>query len=447
MSGGALGTTLATATRTSNQPHLSDQWAADLRKAGAELLSEEPPVGMGTRPYIPRGYQVLAGILRNGNYDPHFLNPIAEHVVQLDAKDTNRTRPFWPDFGGDERGIFNIVGQDGAAGYQPITGILEALGHSPEAATKFFHDQPTAYNTDGTVNPNGKPRPADYLHYLAHDKEFKPDTLSYDKDAQAKSQASGPLAFGHALEAATSGHPYDETPNPPLQHRADQAEVMTKVMDEFGHTTAGGSLARITGKDAPLAALRPSLGHLVADYMGDVQHSFSKFDNTLPVNGALANLDPSHVRAVLNQLGRDPEAYGSVINAQQAYTTALIHREFAGGETNAAKLALPIDNAASSGGAIAFHLFTDAASGRDSVVHRDPADGGYRLATAEPHAEPVPGLPLSTFGAPRLAVAEAVARLDLGGLPFVFFTDAATGRGNVLYHRYDGHYGLITPVL
>ncbi|WP_157536105.1 hypothetical protein [Kitasatospora mediocidica] len=23
--------------------------------------------------------------------------------------------------------------------------------------------------------------------------------------------------------------------------------------------------------------------------------------------------------------------------------------------------------------------------------------------------------------------------------------DAATGRGNVLYHRYDGHYGLITP--
>ncbi|MFD5463369.1 HPF/RaiA family ribosome-associated protein [Kitasatospora sp. NPDC127059] len=94
-----------------------------------------------------------------------------------------------------------------------------------------------------------------------------------------------------------------------------------------------------------------------------------------------------------------------------------------------------------------FHLFTDAVSGRDSVVHRDPADGGYRLATTEPHAEPVPGLPLSTLGAPRLAVAEAVARLDLGGLPFVFFTDAATGRGNVLYHRYDGHYGLITPVL
>ncbi len=94
-----------------------------------------------------------------------------------------------------------------------------------------------------------------------------------------------------------------------------------------------------------------------------------------------------------------------------------------------------------------FHLFTDAASGRDSVVHRDPADERYRLATADPQAEPVPGLTVSTLDVPQLAVAAAVARLDLSGLPFVFFTDAATGRGNVLYHRYDGHYGLITPVL
>ncbi|GAA1227649.1 HPF/RaiA family ribosome-associated protein [Kitasatospora nipponensis] len=94
-----------------------------------------------------------------------------------------------------------------------------------------------------------------------------------------------------------------------------------------------------------------------------------------------------------------------------------------------------------------FHLFTDAASGCDSVVHRDPSDDGYRLATADPQGEPVPGLRVSTLAVPRLAVADAVSRLDLGGLPFVFFTDAATGRGNVVYHRYDGHYGLITPVL
>ena len=29
--------------------------------------------------------------------------------------------------------------------------------------------------------------------------------------------------------------------------------------------------------------------------------------------------------------------------------------------------------------------------------------------------------------------------------PFLFFRRATQGRGALLYHRYDGHYGLITP--
>ncbi|MGW4806712.1 ribosome hibernation promotion factor [Kitasatospora sp. NPDC004272] len=101
-----------------------------------------------------------------------------------------------------------------------------------------------------------------------------------------------------------------------------------------------------------------------------------------------------------------------------------------------------------------FHLFTDAASGRESVVYRGTA-GGYRLASAGAPPLPVPGLVASRLGVPGLVASRlgvpvlspelARERLDLTGLPFVFFTDAATGRGNVLYHRYDGHYGLITP--
>ena len=31
------------------------------------------------------------------------------------------------------------------------------------------------------------------------------------------------------------------------------------------------------------------------------------------------------------------------------------------------------------------------------------------------------------------------------GHRFLFFENAATGRGSVLYRRYDGHYGLIEP--
>ncbi|WP_327418224.1 HPF/RaiA family ribosome-associated protein [Streptomyces sp. NBC_01233] len=95
-----------------------------------------------------------------------------------------------------------------------------------------------------------------------------------------------------------------------------------------------------------------------------------------------------------------------------------------------------------------FWLFTDLASGRDSVVYRDVRTGRHRMASLGPlgRERDVDGLPdMSTVPVPTSSVAEAVSRLQLTGLPFVFFNDTATGRGGVLYHRYDGHYGLITP--
>jgi ribosome-associated translation inhibitor RaiA len=94
-----------------------------------------------------------------------------------------------------------------------------------------------------------------------------------------------------------------------------------------------------------------------------------------------------------------------------------------------------------------FHLFTDVATDQDSVVYRDEPTG-YRLAQLAPRAEPGPvavRLTVSTVAAPVLNLAQARERLDNTDMPFVFFAAGTTGRGNVLYHRYDGHYGLITP--
>jgi hypothetical protein len=39
-----------------------------------------------------------------------------------------------------------------------------------------------------------------------------------------------------------------------------------------------------------------------------------------------------------------------------------------------------------------------------------------------------------------------VHRLCDDAVPFVFFTDKATGRGRLLYCRYDANLGLITPI-
>ena len=40
---------------------------------------------------------------------------------------------------------------------------------------------------------------------------------------------------------------------------------------------------------------------------------------------------------------------------------------------------------------------------------------------------------------------EAIARLEALGQPFLFFVNSQTNRGNLIYHRCNGHYGLITP--
>ena len=95
-----------------------------------------------------------------------------------------------------------------------------------------------------------------------------------------------------------------------------------------------------------------------------------------------------------------------------------------------------------------FHLFTELGTGQDGVLYRG-GPTGYRLAlptsssTDEVAASALP-LTVSPQPAPRLTTEEAISRLGLIDLPFLFFVDAATERASVLYHRYDGHYGLIT---
>jgi ribosome-associated translation inhibitor RaiA len=100
-----------------------------------------------------------------------------------------------------------------------------------------------------------------------------------------------------------------------------------------------------------------------------------------------------------------------------------------------------------------FHLFTDLGTGEDSVVYRPDRMGAggsrYRMARVRSRSAPsepsAVSMTVSPVAAPHLDVHAAQRRLEASGQPFVFFMESGTGRGNVLYHRYDGHYGLITP--
>lgn len=94
------------------------------------------------------------------------------------------------------------------------------------------------------------------------------------------------------------------------------------------------------------------------------------------------------------------------------------------------------------------HLFIDATTLEHALVYRG-GPAGYRVAFVRRASPPqAAGLPLvaDPSAAPEMAPAAAAARLDTTLLPFLLFTDPASGDGRFLYRRYDGDYGLLIPI-
>ncbi|HLS77303.1 MAG TPA: sigma 54 modulation/S30EA ribosomal C-terminal domain-containing protein [Nocardia sp.] len=99
------------------------------------------------------------------------------------------------------------------------------------------------------------------------------------------------------------------------------------------------------------------------------------------------------------------------------------------------------------------HLFTDSDTGEDAMVGWTEPSGATLIrqrTTVDVRGrahEPTDSGPLRVHGAPapELTEIEAVERLCGHGLPVLFFTDARTGRGKLLYRRYDGDLSIVVP--
>jgi ribosome-associated translation inhibitor RaiA len=95
-----------------------------------------------------------------------------------------------------------------------------------------------------------------------------------------------------------------------------------------------------------------------------------------------------------------------------------------------------------------FYLFNELSSGHDALLFRR-SSGELELTTTEPETTGTPesavDVVISGIAPPILSVAEAVEWIETTDQRFLFFVDSDSERGTVLYHRYDGHYGLITP--
>ncbi|MCX4693092.1 hypothetical protein [Streptomyces sp. NBC_01408] len=318
-----LGLNLATATDPDHPRHLPDRFAQDLRRLGTERIPLVPHDGNH-----PFGYQILGGIMRYGNYDPRFLVPIADHATQVQAKDKQF---FFQNkaVNGLNPTQFNPSGGSGA-GFDPVNSFLEALGHSPEAATEFFKREKAelvAYNQDGTVKagvPNLGKDVTNYLDYFANEKyESLNDSHDLDAKGAEKAKQHMPDALGHALEAATLGHAWDD-PSPELKRSDDTAGIMKDVVQKYG-----GDAGLLKQHEA----LADSVGRMTAGYIDDINSALtidpkqSVFANSHGEKQGHLVIPREGARDLLAALGQHPDAYATVSTAERIYSASVLESQ------------------------------------------------------------------------------------------------------------------------
>ncbi len=196
-----------------------EQWKADVIKAGSE-----PVQTRGTSPY---GFQVMSNLMRVGDYDDTFLRDYGNGLVATERRMTHDGRlpadRAWLQTTGMPS---HLNWQGGDLGKDPMIGFMEALGHNPKASTDFFN-----HDIDLTPGDGKDDKKLDPFDYFSKDRKW-PEELD---DKGHLTREPGYDALGHALEAATTGHPYDaETEGLEDVRTKENAEVMQKVVERYG---------------------------------------------------------------------------------------------------------------------------------------------------------------------------------------------------------------------
>lgn len=282
-----LSMTLAEATH-SHSPAMQ-QWKHDIIADGDKTFPVDPRMPAG-----PKGFQVMSSLMGKGKFDGQFLDDYGKSLLTYERGVRGDPKALWFD-----TTSLNYPPTDHAN--DPVPGFLDALSHNPKESVAFF-DESSGKGDDKMSN-------FDYLLGGGDDAREWP----VDDDGKKWGQKS----LGHALEAATGGVPYgSDAKHPP--HSQDSAELVHRLVEEFGSHPG-----RLDDSE-----LRPSLGMITADYMRDFQGGIDGpmgvQVKTYGADADLGDLSGDDLRRFLGSVGKDPDAYGAILNAQQAVTTELV---------------------------------------------------------------------------------------------------------------------------
>ncbi|MER7398464.1 hypothetical protein ABT381_23490 [Streptomyces sp. NPDC000151] len=308
-----LSFTLAAATRTESPA--MHQWENSVIKLGDNQFN-----GPAASTNAPFGYQVMSNLMRKGDFDDQFLDKYGKSLLHFENQQQEKNGMSPTDLWSRNRGQLNF-GAENDFGSDPMTGLMESLGHSPDASTDFFNDK----------FEGGDGKQHSIFNYLVKGGDNNREWF-VDGELQGEGKVvAGYKSMGHALEAATIGYPYDDKPSGAelTDHRnKDTADVMKKVIAAY---TGDGDLMN---KQQGVA---DSLGRMGAAYIDDINYGVSdyEFDHSgeygspeetrahspfkAGYKGAL-NISNGDAVDFLSVIARDKDAHAAVSMANNSYS-------------------------------------------------------------------------------------------------------------------------------
>ncbi|MFE7757807.1 hypothetical protein [Streptomyces sp. NPDC057429] len=358
-----MGAMLGLATQTSTPNHLDATWTTQLMKAGRKEVDVSGFAGVGTQVY---GYQALGALLREGTYDKDFLTTVGRDMVAMDKKNPeiwSQNLPY------DPKMAINLD-ETGGKGFNPMTGLMEAMSKNPAASTEFFNEAIREdTNKDGIVTlSDAEIKGKDAQGVVDYMLDKKPTDDWYDTAVDGEF-TPGQTAMGNALEAAVTGRVPGDDDAPPVSHSKAMGDVMEKVVEKIG-TNPELVAAKPGDPPGPLNGLSQQFGNMAAEYMPDLQAAAENGADQIKPFGELAEFEKAQMAGFLGAVAQDPQAYGAITNAQQAYTTVLVHDVFQHPE-NHGDTGLAVENAVHPGGEIA-GMMTEAKAQavHDTATHK-----------------------------------------------------------------------------
>ncbi|MCX5586549.1 hypothetical protein [Streptomyces erythrochromogenes] len=316
-----MGAMLGLATHKDVPGHLDAAWTAQLMKAGRK----EMDVFGGVRQIY--GYQALGALLREGKYDTEFLTSVGRDMIAMDRKDPDGWEFHTP------IGLETVLNQgpEGGRGFYPLTGLMEALGNNPDAATAFFNEPVREdSNKDGIVTKDDKPvggqhgKDRGMVDYMLDKKPYMDGfDITPTGDLRPAHQA-----LGDALMAAVSHRGPGDEDAPPVAHTKEMAAVMERIVEKIGDKPELVD-AKPGDPEGPLNGLSGHFGQMAAEYMPDVQAAADNNSRTIKANGVMAEFDKAGMARFIGAVGQDPDAYGAMTTAQRTFTTVLVNDVFA----------------------------------------------------------------------------------------------------------------------